>query len=65
MNKVSLKRFVEWIALNDEPDELNVEAIQCSISVAMISDLFGVKSEVLAEKIIKIRENENLKKGKS
>lgn len=48
-------RAVEWIALNDEPNETDPDAIAAQISVLLVADVFNLKPEHIAQKILKMR----------
>jgi len=42
---------IEWIALNDEPTYLEVDAIKSLISVCLVADLFGKTTELVASDV--------------
>lgn len=47
---------VEWIALNDDPLALDAEAVEATISVALLADLFGKRAMDVASDVIRFRE---------
>lgn len=56
MNKTKkYYKAINWIASNDEAAELNKEAIINLTSVQLVSDLFRIKEETVAEDILQIR----------
>lgn len=58
MLRPSLKTAIEWIALNDSPaDEPSENELIGFISVALVSDLFGVPQEKTAAAVFQYREN--------
>lgn len=46
---------VEWIALNDEPSEMDPEEVAPLISVALLADLFGKTTAEVAEDVVQWR----------
>ncbi len=46
---------VEWIALNDEPGEMDSEVVSGLISTCLLADLFGKDQEKVAADIIQFR----------
>ena len=50
-----LKYALEWIAYNDEPDDMNPETISEYISVMLIADCTGHKAIDLGHSIMNIR----------
>jgi hypothetical protein len=47
----------EWIALNDEPDELDPEVVAETISVQLIADIFGRTPEHVGRKVVNLRKS--------
>lgn len=47
---------VEWIAMNDEPGDLDPKSVAGYISTALIADLFGTPADMLARRIVLIRQ---------
>lgn len=58
MTRPTIKAAVAWIALNDEPGDLDVESVASFISTLLVADLFGVAPVVIARKIVKHRRDE-------
>jgi predicted P-loop ATPase/GTPase len=50
------KKAVEWIAINDEPSETDLEEISGFLTVTLIADLFNIDEQVVAKDVLKIRE---------
>ena len=48
-------KAINWIVSNDEPEEFNKEAITNLTSVQLVSDLFRIKEEVVADDILQRR----------
>lgn len=55
MNRPSYRVAIEWVALNDEPDELDVDEMSGLISVNLVAYLFGKSHESVAESVVKYR----------
>jgi len=53
-----LHEGVEWIAMNDEPDDLDPESIAGYISTLLLSDLLGVDPTSIAKLVIAFRSME-------
>lgn len=53
--RASYRKAIEWIALNDEPGEMNVEITSEMISVGLIADLFGKTQQEVARQVVKRR----------
>jgi hypothetical protein len=51
------RQGVEWIALNDEPTLTDWIAIQDQISVVLLADMFGVSPTIVAQHIVRLRED--------
>jgi hypothetical protein len=51
----SMSRGVEWIALNDEPTDLDPESIQHYVSTMLLADLFDKMPLTVAKKIATYR----------
>lgn len=59
MKRPSYRQAVAWIADNDgmgDGDALDVEAVRGLISVALVSDLFGVAQDKVARDVVACRE---------
>jgi hypothetical protein len=46
---------IEWIALNDEPAEVDASEVASLISVCLLADLFGKTTEEVAKAVVRIR----------
>jgi hypothetical protein len=55
MKRASYREGVAWIALNDEPTQIDASVIAEMISVTLLADLFGVSPERVAADIVKAR----------
>lgn len=51
----SYRYGVEWIAMNDEPSERDIEAMSGLISVCLLADLFGKDQSRVAEDVLRFR----------
>jgi hypothetical protein len=60
----SYKRAVEFIALNDEPDDLYINSISNYLSTATLAIASGKKEEVVAQDIYNFRIKEISKREK-
>jgi hypothetical protein len=49
------REAVEWIAREDEPAEMNAEAVSGLVSVALVADLFGKEQIEVARAVIRFR----------
>ena len=54
--RASYRKGVEWIALNDEPDTMDVDEIAGFISTALLADLFGKDEHEVAKAVARWRE---------
>jgi hypothetical protein len=57
----SYKAAIHWIALNDEPSDLNPDSIAEYISTLLVADLFGKPADKVAKDVAKVRLNNNTK----
>jgi len=48
--------MVEWIALNDSPDDLDPESVSRNVIVCMVADLTGRTQEEIGKAIVVQRE---------
>lgn len=55
MRKPTVTEAVEWIVMNDEPEEMDAEVVAEQISVMMVADLFGQTPKHVARKVINRR----------
>lgn len=53
--RASYRHGVEWIALNDEPEEMDVDEVACLVSTCLLADLFGKEERVVAADVIRKR----------
>lgn len=51
----SYRKAIEWIALNDEPGETDLDAMSQMISVALIADLWVKEPETVAKAVLRYR----------
>ena len=58
--KTKYEKALTFVALNDEPEDDNLESITGYVSTILISETFGKECEEIAKEIIKIRKKENL-----
>lgn len=66
-NKMKLKSMpyefgVEWIAMNDEPNELDWNEVSGFISVCLLADMFNLSQEKVAIDIVRFRKARNVEK---
>lgn len=54
---------VRWIAAEDEPTELDAEAMHGQLTVALVADLFGVEVERVAADVVRRRKVARLARG--
>lgn len=50
--RASYRNGIQWIAENDEPEEMDPEVISGFISVCLLADLFGVTTEKVAKAVV-------------
>ena len=48
---------IEWIAFNDEPEEFDLEIISSMLTVVLLSEVFNISPEDIAQDILKYRKN--------
>lgn len=68
MRSASYRRGLWYIALNDEPTEMDAEQMQGFASVHLLSELFGVSTERVARDVVRYRrkhEKEEAKAGRA
>lgn len=53
--RASYRMGIQWIADNDEPDEMDPSVIDGFISVQLLADLFGKDPLVVAKAVAKAR----------
>jgi hypothetical protein len=58
---VSIRKAVEWIALEDNPgDSDSTEDIQHYMTTALVADLFGKTTREIAVAVARVRHEEGL-----
>lgn len=55
---------VEWVALNDDPMEMDWKEIKSYISTSLLADLCGMSTARVAKDIVRVRKNEADKRRK-
>lgn len=55
MKRASYREGVEWIARNDEPEEMSAEVMAGMVSVSLLADLFGKEAVEVASAVIRFR----------
>jgi hypothetical protein len=55
MKRASYRDGIAWIALNDEPSELDLELIAAYISSSLLADLFQIDTMRVARDVLKFR----------
>lgn len=58
MKRASYREAAWWIALNDEPLELDLEVVESFISVGLVADIFGVSMERVARDVVRYRKQQ-------
>jgi hypothetical protein len=53
--RASYRRGVDWIAQNDEPEDLDLFNVSGYISTLLLADLFGKSSDDVAAAIVRRR----------
>ena len=49
------RKAVEWIAVEDEPDDLDVDVVSGYLTVHMVADLFGKDTVTVARAVVRKR----------
>jgi len=57
------KSAIEWIAFNDEPNQLNSQLVSEYISTQLIADICGMDAMEVATDIVNLRLYENSRVG--
>jgi len=55
-----IKYAIEWVAINDEPTDMDEETISEQLTVQLIADLFDKHPITIAERIIEWRERNDV-----
>jgi len=53
--RASYRKGIEWIASNDEPEELDVDSVSSYISTMLLADLFGKDPDEVAKAVVRFR----------
>jgi len=53
--RASYRKAVAWIASEDEPEDLDVEAVEGYITVHLIADVFDKETDVVARAVVRKR----------
>lgn len=56
VKRASYRHGVSWIALNDDPDDLDVESVAGYISTSLVADLFDKDPLDVARDVVRYRE---------
>lgn len=57
MSTPSYKDAVRWIAIEDEPTDLDEESVSNGITVALVADLFDRSMEQVAKDVVAYRKS--------
>ncbi len=60
MRRPSYRDGIEWIAGNDEPTEMDSEAVLSQLTVMLLADMFGVEAERVARDVVRLRSREDV-----
>lgn len=55
MKRASYRNGIDFIACNDEPGEMDPDAIKGMPSVFLLAELFGVTQEKVAADVVRLR----------
>lgn len=55
MKRANYREGIDIIAMNDDPMEMDVEAVSESITVMLLAELFGVERERVARDVVRHR----------
>ncbi len=53
--RASYRKGVEWIAWNDEPEDLDAEVVAEYVSTGLLADLFGKDVDEVARAVVRKR----------
>ncbi|QDT94302.1 hypothetical protein [Gimesia algae] len=56
-----LNHGIRWIALNDEPGEMDEGQVACWISVALLAAVFGLSTDDVAAEVVEYRRQNSQK----
>jgi hypothetical protein len=54
-NTVAYESAIQWLANNDDPAERDIENIRATVTVGLVSDLYGRSVERVAVDVLKAR----------
>lgn len=57
--RASYRQAVLWIAMNDEPGELDPYNVESGITTLLVADIFGKEPEDVAKAIIACRKKDS------
>ena len=55
MRRASYRAGVEFIAMNDDPDNMDLGDIRASLTVGLLAELFGVDTDRAAQDVANLR----------
>lgn len=55
MKRASYRDAVDFVALNDEPSELDEEVVSGLASVVLVASIFDVETERVARDVVRLR----------
>ena len=55
----AVARAADWIAWNDEPEELRAREVEGFISTQVAAHALGITARSLADRIVRMRKEEN------
>lgn len=58
MKRPGYRHAVALVALNDDPSELDPDAVAHTITAALVADLFGTDTERVARDVVRFRKRE-------
>ncbi len=61
----SVEFAIEWIAMNDNPTQMDAEKLTGTISVCLAADIYNRPVIEIAERVVEFRKNEQNRKDKS
>ena len=61
MKTPTYREAVEWIAVNDDPDETRAARIAQNLTVQLVADLFALSTVTVARDIARVRKDERIR----
>jgi len=55
VRRAAYRDGIAWIALNDEPDDVDLDRVSGYISTLLLADLFAVDNEKVAADVVRYR----------